>query len=136
MLFKILIGIIWLGILVLSPELCVFLTVGMLPAFVSYLVDVRPGKNTSATIAFFNLTGVIIPGMKFFNGTYSLNFARVLDFKILFVVYLFAGMGYFIVFLIPKITVIIVDYKNERRAIRIREKISLLVEDWGNEIKK
>lgn len=135
MLYKIAIAVIFLILLVLSPELCVFVAIGLLPAFVAFLVDIRPGKNTSATVAFFNLAGVTIPGMRFLNGDYMISFANVLNIKILLVVYLFAAIGYFIVWLVPKITVIIVDYKNERRAIRIKEKITGLIEEWGPEIR-
>ena len=122
--------------MVLSPALCVFFTIGMAPAMVSYFVDMQPGKNYSSTIAFFNMTGITIPGMQFLHGDRALSFATALDMRVLILVYLFAAMGYFIVWLIPKITVIVVDYKNERRAIRIREKVSALVEEWGPEVRR
>lgn len=137
MFFKIAILLVaWFAILVVSWEFCVFLSISMMPALVAYLVDIRPGKNTSTTVTCFNLAGVTIPSMKFVNGTYSLNINTALDMRIIALVYLFAAMGYFIVWLVPKITVIVVDYRNERRAIRIREKITELVEEWGPEVRK
>lgn len=136
MLFKIIATIMMLGILILSPPLCVFIMVGLLPALVAYMVDIQPGKNTSATVFFFNLAGLTIPGMKFINGEISLTIIKALEISNLAIVYTFATMGGFIVWLVPKITVIIVDYKNERRAIRIREKIASLTDEWGAEVRK
>lgn len=134
MLYKILIVLLWLGMLVLSYRMCIFVSAGLAPAFVSYLVDMRPGKNMSATVTFFSLAGLTIPMQKFFNQGNPLALPDSID--LLLLVYVFAAMGYFIVWLVPKITVIIVDYKNESRAIRIREKIAHLVEEWGPEVRK
>ncbi len=134
MLYKILIILIWFGLLVMSYKMCIFVSASLAPAFVSYLVDIRPGKNMSATVAFFSLAGLTIPLMKFLNQGNDLALPASID--LLLLVYIFAAMGYFIVYLVPKITVIIVDYKNESRAIRIREKIAQLVEEWGAEVRK
>ena len=114
--------------------MCVFVSAALGPAMVSYLIDFRPGKNTSATVTFFSLSGMSIPAMKFLNQNNDLALPANLD--LLLLVYVFAAMGYFIVWLVPKITVIVVDYKFERRAIRIREKIAQLIEEWGPEVKK
>jgi hypothetical protein len=134
MLYKILFAIIWFGLLVISYRLCIFVSASMGPAVVAYITDFRPGKNTTATVTFFSLAGLSIPVMKFMNEGNPLALPDSLN--LLLLVYLFAGMGYFIVWLVPKITVIIVDYKHESRAIRIREKIAQLIEEWGTEIKK
>ena len=130
MLIKIVIGLFVVALAVYDPKICMFVVIGLAPAIVSYLVDTKPGKNTSATIFFFNLTGMTVAGMKFLKGA-------PIEMKVqnFFMIYLFAGMGYFIVWLVPKITVIIIDYKYERRAVRFREKIVKLVDEWGAEVK-
>ena len=134
MLYKILVILLWFCMLVMSYKLCIFVSAALAPAFVSYLIDMQPGRNRSATVAFFSLAGLTIPFMKYLNQGNDLALPASID--LLLLVYVFAAMGYFIVWLVPKITVIIVDYKNESRAIRIREKIAQLIEEWGAEVRK
>jgi len=124
MLYKILVILLWFCMLVMSYKLCIFVSAALAPAFVSYLIDMQPGRNRSATVAFFSLAGQCN------------DLALPASIDLLLLVYVFAAMGYFIVWLVPKITVIIVDYKNESRAIRIREKIAQLIEEWGAEVRK
>jgi hypothetical protein len=128
--------IVFFGLMVIDPGLAVFVLVGLVPTFVWRLVDNKPGKNTSATITFFNLAGLTIPCSKFLEDPSSIPSFPNLDMVQLMVVYLFATMGWFIAWLIPKIVVIMVDLKNEKRAVRIKEKMNELLEEWGTDIKK
>ena len=136
MVFKIITILLGLCILVLSPPLFVFCIVGFAPAIVARTINVERDKNKSSSIAFFNAAGIAIPGMRFMRVGLPSRIGEALNPSDLVIIYLMAGMGYFIVWLVPKITVIIVDYKSERRAIRIRENMAKLTEEWGPEVKR
>jgi hypothetical protein len=137
MIKKILIGLFSVLLLVVSPKLFIFVVVGLAPAIVCSITDVKPGRNTFQTVLFFNLSGVGIKFMEYINDPGRLNsFADALNPANLLMIYLFAGLGYFVVWLVPKIVVIIADYKHERRALVIKEKLAELIEEWGPEVKK
>ena len=132
----IILGFISLLMLVLLTKVFIFALIGMGPAIVCYLIDWKPGKNTFQTVAYFNLAGVSIKCMDFIQNISSLTLAEAMSPKNLLLAYSFAAMGYFVVWLVPKVIVIMVDYKNQRRSIVINEKVEKLVEEWGPEVKK
>ncbi len=133
---KIFAGIISVLLLVVSPKMFMFTAVGLAPAIVAFIVDVRPGKNTFQTVLFFNLAGVATKFTDFLNSPLNAGtFSEMITPVNLMTMYVFAAIGYFVVWLVPKVVVIIVDYKNERHALRIRERISQLIEEWGPEVK-
>jgi hypothetical protein len=137
MIQKILIGLMSVLLLVVSPKLFVFVCVGLTPSIVCSIVDVKPGRNTFQTVLFFNLSGVCIKFMDFLNNPALLrSFADALNPTNILMIYLFAALGYFVVWLVPKIVVIMADYKSERRALVIKEKITEMIEEWGPEVKK
>lgn len=125
-----------LPLLVIDPPVFTFVVVAMFPAFVSMMVDTRPEKSTGMTVAFFNLAGVVrylVPMLEDL-GTNKFNIAlNVVNF---FVVYTFAAIGYFVVWLVPRIFVLYADYKNQTRARIISERMAKLVEEWGSEVRQ
>lgn len=120
-------------VLVVSPRLFVFSFVALAPSLVAFYIDRLPGKNTSITVALFNFTGLILYATDVMRGASAMTGA--MDFKKLLVVYLFAALGWFIVWIVPRLTVIFIDYRNENRAAKIRKKINDLVDEWGEELK-
>jgi hypothetical protein len=124
-----------LPLLVVDPPVYSFFMIGMFPGLTALMVDRRPGKSTGTTIMFFNLAGVLIYMIDMLNRIGANKFPETLSVIKIFTVYLFAGCGYFIVWLVPRLFVIYVDYKNQARAKNISTKISELIEEWGPEVR-
>ena len=114
---------------------CSFFVVGMMPGFTSLMIDRRPGKSTGTTILFFNLAGVLLFLIDMFDRLGANKMPDALSVVKIFTVYLFAGCGYFMVWLVPRLFVIYVDYKNQARAKSISGKIADLLEEWGPEVR-
>ena len=125
-----------IALLIVSPKFFVFSLVALMPAFVARVIDRLPTKDTSTSVALFNLTGLgFYAEDAFRSGGSFTNLAAVIDVQKLMVVYLFAALGWFIVWIVPRLTVIYIDYRNENRASRIRRKIDKLIDEWGAEVK-
>ena len=133
---KIVFTIFGLATLILSPKLFVFMVVSMAPAFVAYIIDRMPGKNISTTVALFNFSGFSIFAGEMLQGSGSIrNLSDALDPFKLMVVYLFAAVGWFIIWIVPKLAIIIFEYKDQVRIDGIEKKITKLEEEWGVEIR-
>ncbi|PIR33216.1 MAG: hypothetical protein COV36_03040 [Alphaproteobacteria bacterium CG11_big_fil_rev_8_21_14_0_20_44_7] len=133
---KFLIFITGLVVLVLSPALFVFVIFATAPSIVAYIVDRLPGKNTSTTVAMFNLSGVSVYASDIFSNSSSLSsFMDVLDPFKLMVVYLFAALGWFLIWIIPRFTTVVMEYSNDAQVVELEHKLEKMIEEWGEEVK-
>jgi Na+/melibiose symporter-like transporter len=124
------------AIMVANPSMFMFICFAMAPSIVAYFIDRLPGKNTSTTVTLFNLAGVSIFVMQILHGSRSVNnIGDAINFHWFLVVYLFAGCGWFVVWIVPKIVISLSEYRIQRRIETMEEKIEELVTEWGEEVK-
>lgn len=124
------------AILVANPNMFMFICFAMAPAIVAFFTDRLPGKNTSTTVALFNLAGVSIFVMQILQGNRNLsNISDAINFHWYLVVYLFAGCGWFVVWFLPKIVISLSEYRILRRIETMEERIDELVVEWGEDVK-
>lgn len=123
-------------LLVIDPPVFAFIVVGMFPAFTAIMLDRRPEKSIGMTVAFFNLAGVVKYLVPMLENLGLNKFSMTLSLMNFFVVYGFAALGNFMVWLVPRIFVIYADYKNQTRAHHISEKMAKLIEEWGAEVRQ
>ena len=125
-----------LPLLIIDPPVFTFVMVSMFPAFVALMVDIRPEKSTGMTVAFFNLAGLVRYLVPMLEDIGTNKFSNALSVVNFFVVYIFAAIGYFVVWLVPRIFVLYADYKNQTRARIISERMAKLIEEWGSEVRQ
>ena len=136
MLKKIMLVFLGFGILVASQKMFVFMFVSLAPAFVAYIIDRSVGKSVSTTVGLFNFSGFAIFSVEMLQGSGSLrNLSDALDPFKLMVVYLFAAVGWFIVWIVPKVTTVIFEYKDSSRAVVIQKKLIKIEEEWSIDIR-
>lgn len=122
-------------LLVIDPPVLVFIITVLSPAFIALVTDRRKDKSTGMTVAFFNLAGLSIYLVPMFGRLGNNKFDQTLTSTNFLIVLLFAAMGYFVVWLVPRIFVIYADYKNQARARVVSEKMTKLIEKWGVEVR-
>lgn len=131
--FSFLIGI---AILVANPSMFMFISFALLPAIAAYFIDRLPGRSTSTTILYFNLAGVGIFVMQILQGKMSIhNVGDAINLHWFLVVYLFAGFGWFLVWILPKIAISLSEYRIQRRINLMEDKLKELCEEWGESVK-
>lgn len=124
------------SILVAKPGLFMFICFAMAPSIVAYLIDRLPGKSTSTTILYFNLAGVSIFVMQVLQGSRPLqNMGDAMNVNWILVVYLFAGLGWFLIWILPKIVISLSEYRIQRKIMTMEDKASEILEEWGEEVK-
>lgn len=123
-------------ILVANPSMFMFICFAMMPSIVAYIIDRLPGKNTSTTVTLFNLAGVSIFLMQVLNGSRSISsIGEAINLQWILVVYLFAGCGWFVIWILPKIVIALSEYRLQHRIEIMEKKLDELVEEWGEEVK-
>ncbi len=133
---KIISFLIGIAIMVANPNLFMFICFAMAPSIVAYTIDRLPGKNTSTTVMLFNLSGVSIFVMQILQGSRSMsNISSAINLHWFLVVYLFAGLGWFMVWVLPKIVISLSEYRIQRRIELMENKLEELAEEWGEEVK-
>lgn len=136
MLKKIILVIASFILLVVSQKIFVFMFISMAPAFVAYIIDRSPGKSVSTTVGLFNVSGFAVFATEMLQGSGSLrNLSDALDPFKLMVVYLFAAVGWFIVWIVPKVATVVFEYKDHSKIAMIRKRLDKIEEEWSIDIR-
>lgn len=116
--------------------LAILFIVGMLPTFVAYLTDKRPGKNKTFTIGALNFSGC------FYCLIYIANHSHPMEAAISYlsnpmtivVIYSAAGLGYIINYVATIIVSSILRQKSLMRLEKLEETKRKLEERWGKKV--
>lgn len=122
-------------ILVISTRLFVFMFVALAPLIVARIVDRTPGKNISTTVGLFNFSGFAIYAIDMYGAGSLRNITDAIDPFKLMIVYLFAAIGWAIIWVVPKMTIILGEYRDEARTKAIRSRIEELEEEWSTQVR-
>lgn len=134
-------GLIAVFITFVSPLALVFLLVGLLPSVSAFFVDRRKGRLTTKTVFCFNMCGImpyIVSILNFSGSTDASDIAKnlIADVYIWCFVYLSASAGWFTAWIVPKITVMVVEHKRSIRTAMFEKTMKDLTEEWGPEVRK
>lgn len=128
--------VLMLAVLVISPRLFVFMIVALAPFLVAFLVDRSAGKTVSTTVGLFNIGGFSIYAIGMLDKAASFsNMTDALDPFKLMIVYLFAAIGWFVIWFVPKMTITFCEYRDEMRIKAIKTKLNQLEEEWSPQVR-
>ncbi len=139
------IGLWWIiGLLVLvalstfALPVVLLLTIGMLPSWVAFIVDTRPGKAAGKCVMPLNMAGIApylasllaVAGQ----GETDTAFLLLTDPTSWLVMYGTAGIGWLIYFGMPYLVSAVIETRAEHRKARLVALRKELIEGWGEEI--
>ena len=112
----------------------IMLMVGLLPAFVAYIVDKTYSNSWFKTVFCFNLAAMLpyIAEVYFEqNNSASAMQAQMGDFFMWFVVYLSAGFAWVLIWACPQFAMLYLKGYHEYKAEEHRRKFDKLKKEWG-----
>lgn len=120
-----------LGSMVSMPTVLTIL-VGMLPAFVAFVVDKRPGRHTFQCVAALNFAGVAPVVLGLWQSDFGMDgaVAHLINPFNLFVMYGAAAIGWGLVCLAPILTTVFIQSMLQYRANQLRAEDAALEQDW------
>lgn len=139
------IGLWWvIGLLVLAAlstvalPVVLLLTIGMLPSWVAFIVDTRPGRAAGKCVMPLNIAGIApylasllaVAGQ----GETDTAFLLLTDPASWLVMYGTAGIGWLIYFGMPYLAGVVIEIRAEHRKARLAELRKKLIKVWGEEI--
>lgn len=122
------------GAIFLLRQSVIMLMVGLLPAFVAYIVDTTNGKSWFKTVFCFNLAGLLpyLAEVYFEKGnSASAMQSQMGDFTMWLVVYLSAGLAWVFIWLCPKVALLCLRGYHEYKAEEHTKKFERLKKEWG-----
>jgi hypothetical protein len=123
-------------LLLISHYAIIFFMLGMSPAIVAGITDKRIGNCASRTIGAFNFMGILPSVFELFKAADKAERARQIatDPQMWIFVFVAAGLGWAMIWMIPQITVAIFSIRAEMRIRRLEISQKRLVDEWGGEV--
>jgi|GEM_PF-3032035 len=128
------VGFTWLEM----RNIFIFLFIAFLPSLASILWDKKPGRFGSKTVSAFNITGMFPYILAAYNSGSPDVVARdaMIDPKAWLLIYGFAVLGWGVVFLVPRITLVVLELRSRFMISKMQKFQDSLSEEWGEEVKK
>lgn len=128
------VGFIWLEL----KDVFMFVSLALMPSILSIIWDRKPGRFSSKIVSAFNLTGICpyIIGIFSSGSPNSAALDIISNMKVWLVVYGFSALGFAIILVIPKITLLFLEVKSKYMVNKIDSFQKQLLEEWGEEIAK
>jgi hypothetical protein len=115
-----------------------FLFFAFLPTILSLLWDKKPGRFASKTVGAFNISGcaphltaIISSGIPD-----STSYTILQDAGNWITIYGFAVAGWCMVYFIPQITYLFLDFRSKFIAVKMQDFQEKLLAEWGEDVKK
>ncbi len=117
--------------------IAVILVVGMMPAFGAWMIESRPEKNASISVAIMNFCGVLPHVMNLWSSGLSLQNAMFIlrDPFNLFMMYGAASMGWILILCMPPVMLFMNSIKNEEIMRKLLARQEKLYQEWGETLK-
>ncbi len=124
------------GVLML-PFTVLFLF-GMLPTMAAWVIDHRPEKNASVTVALMNFCGVVPNLLNLWSkgGDMSAAIEIIKDPFNLLCMYGAAGMGWLLIAAMPPVMFFLIGIKREESVRQLTQRMQKLQEEWGDAIRQ
>jgi|GEM_PF-2539345 len=113
-----------------------FLLIAIIPSFAAYYGDLSETRRYYQSVIACNIGGVapyvaeLIANGNTWNGFESM----ATDMKTWLIIYMFAGLGYLLVWLCPIIAELIIEFSQQSKIMRLEAMQKRLVYEWGPEI--
>lgn len=115
----------------------VILTIGMLPAWVAFMVDPRPEKAAGKCVLSLNIAGVapyLVELWTAGQGGMDNAFFMLTDPMTWLVIYGAATIGWLIYFMMPYLVGAVIEMRADRRKGKLADLRKKLIEEWGEDI--
>ena len=111
----------------------VLMIVGLLPSIVARFSDTSKSAQTFHTILACNLSGVLpfIIELVTADNDVSSMYHMLKDMQVILVMWFSAAVGYALVYITPKIALLIILSLNERKMQRLKSLQEKLLQEWG-----
>ena len=123
---------------VYRPALVMVLMAGLIPTFAAWLTDAHKLRDLRVRIIFaFNVAGVLPYADEVGSGDSGFNQAieLVTSLETYMVIYSFAAMGSFVVFIAPYVAAFFLQIMANSRIAVINSQQKALLDKWGNQLK-
>ena len=114
----------------------VMLMVGMLPSFIALVTDDSKERMAGMTVGLMNFAGLLPYLIELWRGSHTMDTALdlVMNFRVLAVVYLAAGVGWVLYLQLPILVAQLSLSRAQRRVNDIKQRISDLEKTWGGSL--
>ena len=128
------VGFIWLEM----RNVFIFCFMALLPGITALLWDKKPGKFASKTVFAFNITGMspYIVAIASSGSPDVTAYNTLQDLYAWVLIYSFAALGMGILYLIPQITLVILEIRSKYMVKKMKRFQQDLVDEWGEDGKK
>ncbi len=115
-----------------------FVSLAFLPGVASIMWDRKPGRFASKSVFAFNLTGAFPYFLAIFLSGNADTTAQnsIQDPMAWILIYGFSAFGWGVIYIIPRITLIVIELRSKLTLAKMEKLQSELVEEWGEEIKR
>lgn len=115
-----------------------FCFIGLVPGILSLLWDKKPGRFASKTVMALNITGIFpfCQAMLYSGSPNNTALYLSYEFDSWLQIYGFALLGWGLVYLVPKITLVFLEIKSKYMLNKMQEFQKVLLEEWGDGVKK
>lgn len=123
-------------LVVAALPLCLVVTAGMAPTIVAAITDRNPKRYLLRTLAFLNLSGMVLPLAAFLHSGFTIVGAAtvLLDpYKWLWM-YGTAALGWLIYLGAPPIARLVVDARAAQSEVALKARAQAIIDDWGEEV--
>ncbi len=122
---------------VIMMPVAIVIVIGMMPTFGAWMVESRPEKNASISVAIMNFCGVLPHVMNLWSSGISLQNAMYIlrDPFNLFMMYGAASTGWVLILCMPPVMLLMNSIKNEEIMRKLRARQQNLYEEWGETLK-
>ncbi|MBY0354633.1 MAG: hypothetical protein K2Q12_02760 [Rickettsiales bacterium] len=114
----------------------IFVLVGMLPTIAAYISDKSEGKEIYRCVLACNVAGMLPYVAKVFAVDTNESLRVIADPSMWLGIYVFAGIGWLLVWIMPHLAEVITELSQFTRVARLEENQRKLIEEWGPEIQR
>ncbi|MDX1949336.1 MAG: hypothetical protein SFT90_02400 [Rickettsiales bacterium] len=114
-----------------------FVVLAFMPSLLSILWDKKPGRFASKSVSAFNFTGAFPYILSIFlsGSPDSTAINSLYDPLAWLLIYGFSGFGWGVVYIIPKITSLIVEVRSKIMIAKMEKMQTELIDEWGEDVK-
>jgi len=110
---------------------------GLIPAMMTYMIDMQRGKFLAKSVLAMNLAGIfplIIMIIKS-DSPYEASQNIVYSMRTWVLSYSYAALGWWISAFFPSVIKIIIELNNSKAITSVKKKQQEIIEEWGNEVR-
>lgn len=131
--------LIGLGISAISMYAVIILLFGLLPGLIAVIIDQEPNKFISKIVLSFNFSGIVPYLIRIIaegsDKGNKLAINLIIDPRTWMAIYGAAAFGWFVYWIFPQIAIMYSNITTQLKVKQLEKELSVLAEEWGEEIK-